>query len=76
MTKQLSDRAKHRLELAANLVRYSPAAATKSPGAYLQIQNRLASMSSEHREQIRACVDWVEGYEGGELAFVQSQPRS
>ena len=62
--KHLSDRAKHRLRLAADLLR-SDGVRLDCPRDqfYPKIQEALAAMASDQQARLRALVDWVEEYD-------------
>lgn len=63
MSKPLSDRAKHRLNIAAGLIRYDPTAPKDSPEYFDQVQAKLLSIEAEKRDKIRSLVNWVEAYD-------------
>ncbi len=64
VTESLSDRAKQRLQLAAALLR-SDGFRFEQPrdGFYGEIVQTIDRMQPEHRQRLRADVDWVEAYD-------------
>ncbi len=72
-TDSLSDRAKHRLQLAAALLR-SDGFRFEQPraGFYDAIVQTIDRLRPEHRQRLRADVDWVEAYDREEQRLAAS----
>jgi hypothetical protein len=67
--KPLSERAKHRLKIAAGLLRGS---GTKldfpRDQFYEKIQNVLAALPDEQQRKLKSLVDWVEDYDRADVS--------
>lgn len=73
--KPLSERAKHRLRIAARFMRQEGYRFVDS-GFYEEVLGRIASLDEGQQMRLRNLVDWIEAYEIAELEIYGEPTRS
>lgn len=72
---QFSNRAKHRLRIAARFMRQKGNQFANGE-FYEEVLTQIACMNEERQIRLRELVDWIEGYEITERAIHGEPPRS